>query len=97
MLHAKKLLKLAKVSRSYSKNNTGTVFLRQGVRIRKHFALAVKLHWPWICFDEGGRNEERVSVRQIITIAVPLRDVGVVERTVDESLWHNQLVRYAWC
>jgi len=26
-----KLLKLANVSRSYSKNNTGTVFLRHGV------------------------------------------------------------------
>jgi len=31
MLRAKKLLKSANVSRSYSKNNTGTVFLKHDV------------------------------------------------------------------
>jgi len=33
MLRAKKLLKSANVSRSYLKNNTGTVFLRHCVEV----------------------------------------------------------------
>ena len=40
-----KILKLANVSPSYSKNNTGTVFLRHGVYLVCYVAL---MHAPWL-------------------------------------------------
>jgi len=47
---------------------------------------------PGISFDERCRDEEGVAVGQTVSVAVPLSDVDVVERTLDEAVRHDQLV-----
>jgi len=45
MLHTKKLFKSADVSRSYSNNNTGTIFLRHGVYLTKSRCRQTEADW----------------------------------------------------
>ena len=49
-----KKLKLANVSRSYSQNNTGTVFLRHGVYLLSlgDYCLSIQLSWSHISVEK---------------------------------------------
>ena len=73
-----KLLNSANVSQSYSKNNTGTVFLRHGVYSASHYKItsnAAKEN----CFQEPFKTNETVRISKFIWQRVPDCWAGIVE------------------